>query len=170
MSQPDRTLWRDILDHGADIFRICLGFTRNVTEAEDLCQEALLKALSCSGDLRERGGLRIWLLRIARSTCLDHHRRLKRLPVIPVDSVGEVAEADKRTPQALAESADDLRRLKRAVLGLPRRLREVLVLREYGELSYEDLARTLKLRPGTVMSRLNRARKAVGAAMGESHE
>jgi RNA polymerase sigma-70 factor, ECF subfamily len=132
--------------------------------------DALFKALSRAGDIRTPGGLRIWLLRIARTTCLDHHRRARRLPVVPLDVVAESAASDPWTPAAISESADDLRRFKEAVLGLPRRLREVLVLREYGGLSYEDLSRTLKLRLGTVMLRLNRARKAIGAAMGERHD
>jgi RNA polymerase sigma-70 factor (ECF subfamily) len=58
-----------------------------------------------------------------------------------------------------------LRRLKDAIRRLPRKHREVFVLREYGGLSYEDLSKTLGLRPGTVMSRLNRARQAVASAM-----
>ena len=67
-------------------------------------------------------------------------------------------------PEGLSEANEERLRLKAAIRALPRKQREILVLREYAGLSYDDLARILHVRPGTVMSRLNRARKAVTAA------
>jgi len=87
----------------------------------------------------------------------------------PIDLAGAVPDtaADPHTPEAVSEAKESLRRLKEAVHSLPKKQREVFVLREYGGLSYEDLARVLNLRPGTVMSRLNRARRAITAVMKE---
>ncbi len=149
-----------------DVFRVCLGFSRNAADAEDLCQEAFLKAFARKSDLRHPDGSRIWLLRIARTTCLDRIRREKRRPTVSLDSlprpVGDEARSD---PPAGEESA--LNWIKAAVGRLPRRQREALVLREYGGLSYEEIALTLKIKPGTVMSRLHRARRAVAGAAKE---
>ena len=90
--------------------------------------------------------------------------------MVPIETLPEPA-ADLPSPEWLSEMGDDLRRLKEAVRRLPRRQREVFVLREYGGLSYEDLASTLGVRPGTIMSRLNRARRAITAAVQEErHE
>jgi RNA polymerase sigma-70 factor (ECF subfamily) len=91
---------------------------------------------------------------------------MRRNPIDLADVVPDTA-ADPRSPEIVSEVNESLRRLKAAVQSLPKKQREVFVLREYGGLSYEDLARVLKLRPGTVMSRLNRARRAITAAMKE---
>lgn len=166
MTAPDDGRFRELTGYKEDVFRVCLGFSRNVADAEDLCQDAFLKAFARAGELRQPGSLRIWLLRIARTTCLDHSRRMRRNPIELAGVVPDTA-ADPHTPEVIAEAKYSLRRLKEAVRSLPRKQREVFVLREYGGLSYEDLALVLKLRPGTVMSRLNRARRAITAAMKE---
>jgi RNA polymerase sigma-70 factor (ECF subfamily) len=166
MTVSDDGRFRELIGYKEDVFRVCLGFSRNIADAEDLCQDAFLKAFARAGDLRQPGSLRIWLLRIARTTCLDHSRRMRRNPIDLADVVPDTA-ADPRTPETVSEANESLRRLKEAVQSLPRKQREVFVLREYGGLSYEDLARVLKLRPGTVMSRLNRARRTITAAMKE---
>ncbi len=164
MTAPSDELFGALMAYREDVFRICLGFSRNAADAEDLCHDVFLKAFTRAEDLREPAGMRIWLIRIARTTCLDHHRRLRRRLIVPMEAAPDpISEAPG--PES-AEEADELRnRLKEVIQALPRCHREILVLREYGGLSYEDLARALKLRPGTVMSRLSRARKAVVAAM-----
>jgi RNA polymerase sigma-70 factor (ECF subfamily) len=170
VTAPSNGLFGKLTAYREDVFRICLGFSRNAADAEDWCQDVFLKAFVKAEDLRDHGGMRIWLLRIARTTCLDHHRRRQRFPTVPIETLPEPA-ADLPTPELLSEISDGLRRLKDAVRRLPWRQREVFVLREYGGLSYEDLACTLGVRPGTIMSRLNRARRAVAAAVEEeSHE
>lgn len=168
MIAPDDGRFRELISFREDVFRVCLGFSRNIADAEDLCQDAFLKAFARAGDLREPGSLRIWLLRIARTTCLDHFRRMRRNPIDLTDIVPDTA-ADPRTPDTVSEANERLRRLKDAVRNLTRKQREVFVLREYGGLSYEDLAWVLKIRPGTVMSRLNRARVAITAVMKEEY-
>jgi len=170
MTASDDAIFRRLLDFREDVFAVCLGMARNASDAEDLCHDVFLKAFARTDGIRRPGALRVWLLRIARTTCLDHHRRRRRLSTVSVEDLPESSTADIRTPASISAAAEDVRRLKDAIARLPRKQREVLVLREYGELSYEDLSRTLNLRPGTVMSRLNRARLAVASAMEESHD
>jgi len=160
---PGEVLFARLAAYREDVFRLCLGFSRNAADAEDLCHDVFLKAFARVPGLREPAGMRIWLLRIARTTCLDHHRRLRRLPTVPMDSAPDAA-AVPPGPEGLSEANEERLRLKAAIRALPRKQREILVLREYAGLSYDDLARILHVRPGTVMSRLNRARKAVTAA------
>jgi RNA polymerase sigma-70 factor (ECF subfamily) len=166
MTASDDGRFRELIGYKEDVFRVCLGFSRNFADAEDLCQDAFLKAFARAGDLRQPGSLRIWLLRIARTTCLDHSRRMRRNPIDLADVVPDTPD-DPRTPETVSEANESLRRLKDAVQNLPRKQREVFALREYGGQSYEDLSSILKIRPGTVMSRLNRARRAITAAMKE---
>ncbi len=160
-------LFEDLLAMREDIFRICLGFSRDPVEAEDLCQEVFLKAYRSLDGVRAPYAAREWLFRIARNTCLDHAKRQMTARRFIRDS--DPAEAvDERTPDAAADATERRRALKKAIARLPKKQRDVLVMREYGRLSYEELGRTLGVREGTVMSRLNRARRAVVDLMKEA--
>jgi RNA polymerase sigma-70 factor, ECF subfamily len=163
-------LGEKMMTYREDVFRICLGFSRNPQDAEDLSQEVYLKALHKIGTVREPGALKTWLLRIARNTCLDQQKR-GRLFRLFKRSVTRDEARENATPEGRANIRESLARLKKAVRLLPGKQREVFVLREYGHLSYAELAETLGLRQGTVMSRLNRARRAVLDFMNEdNHE
>jgi RNA polymerase sigma-70 factor (ECF subfamily) len=165
-AETDAKLFEDLMAFHEAVFRVCLGFTQNPTEAEDLCQDIYLKACGRLGNLRQASSAREWLYRVARTTCLDHARRRRLLrpsgsPLRPEDI------PDTRTPESLALAREQRALLKTAVGRLPRKLREVFVLREYGQLSYEELSRVLGAKAGTVMSRLNRARAAVARQIRE---
>ena len=149
-----------MMSYQEDIFRVCLGFSRNAQDAEDLSQEVYLKAFRRIGTVRESGALRAWLLRIARNTCLDHQKR-GRLFRLFKRSLSRDGARGNETQQGQTDILERLAKLKEAVRRLPVKQKEVFVLREYGHLSYEELAGTLGLKLGTVMSRLNRARRAV---------
>ncbi|MGB7294634.1 MAG: RNA polymerase sigma factor, partial [Candidatus Aminicenantales bacterium] len=120
------------------------------------------------GTVRESGALRGWLLRIARNTCLDHQKK-GRLSRLLKRSIARDNAREDPNQQSCAQTRERLAKLKAAVHRLPGKQREVFVLREYGHLSYGELATTLGVKPGTVMSRLNRARRAVLAFMNEGH-
>lgn len=160
--RPEETVKLDeeLMTYQEDVFRICLGFSRNPLDAEDLSQEVYLKALRKIGSVRKPGALRAWLLRIARNTCFDHQRK-KRLFGLFRRSVPRRDTRESPAQQEHLDTRERLFKLKEAVRRLPGKQREVFVLREYGHLSYAELAETLGLKQGTVMSRLNRARKAV---------
>ena len=149
------------------VFMLCLGFFRNPTQAEDLTQETLLRAWR----LWEQAPVdhfRPWLLRMARNICLDQLRRDKvRRLFLPF-----LAEPEREVPSPEHQMvcSEDGARLRRVIDGLPQKLREVLVLREYADLGYREIAELLGLSQGTVMSRLSRARARVLASFeGENH-
>jgi len=159
----------DLLVHRESVFRICLGFSRDYDEAEDLAQEVYLRAHRGLAALKNPATARDWLFRIAKNACLDHIKtsRLRRTLLDRFASRAETApdREDIYVPDPR------LGRLKAAVRTLPPKLREAFVLREYTHLSYEDIGRTLGLKPGTVMSRLNRSRAAVARKLQEGcHE
>ena len=152
------------------VFRICLGFSRNASDAEDLSQDVYLKAYRSLEKVRHAYLVKEWLFRIARNTCLDHSKK-RRLDRELERATSPGYAVDPRTPEAAAIAVERLRALKSAVSRLPRKQREVFVLREYGGLSYEELGRVLGAKSGTVMSRLNRAREAVASFVKEAeHE
>lgn len=148
------------------VFCLCLGFTGNSADARDLTQDTFAKALVHYGQVNPEHA-QAWLLCIARNTCLDHLRRRKvRGPEQPVS---EFSAIDWRTPEDNAGSEEEIRIVRKAIAALPGRLREVLVMREYGELSYQEIGRALRISGSTVTSRLNRARRAVLKFYREEH-
>lgn len=147
------------------VFFICLGFSKDPSTAEELAQEVFLKAYQKLNTLKDISAAAGWLLQIARNTCRDYVRKERirknfRLQYRPAD-------CDINVPETQMIEREDRKRLKNAVRGLPQKLQEVFVLHEYGELSYFEIARILGLKQGTVMSRLNRGRKAVLLAVRE---
>ncbi|RPI23741.1 MAG: RNA polymerase sigma factor [Acidobacteria bacterium] len=148
----------DLLVHRETVFLVCLGFMRRRSEAEDMTQETYLRALAKLGQLREPLSSKAWLCRIARNTCVDFLRRQRWQNFFSL-----VPETSDRppNPEELLELKEQVLVVKRAVAALPSRLRDVFVLRTYGELSYEEVGRVLGVRLGTVMSRLHRARAAL---------
>ena len=122
--------------------------------AEDAAQDAFIRAWQHLPDFQPRSSFRNWMYRIAVNTALDITRRDR--PGVDVESLelaapGENLEAD-------LERRERARQIRQSVLGLPQASRAVLILREYEGLSYREIAETLDISIGTVMSRLNYAR------------
>jgi len=147
-----------VLEHRQGVFHFCLGFARNRAEAQDLTQETFLRAFIHLNRV-PTGHIRPWLLRIARNACIDSERR-QRVRRLFMPWIVE-SEIDLSTPEGLHDREEEIARVRRAIHRLPLHLREVLVLREYNDLSYQEIAAILNLKAGTVMSRLNRARQLV---------
>ncbi len=164
----EQDLRQELLACRDRVFCLCLGFAGNAADARDLAQETFAKALAhCALD-RPDNPL-AWILRIARNTCLDLARRKKSRG--PLHPISEWDAVDGRTPESEAGREEEIASVRRAIAALPVRLRDVLVMREYGDLSYDEIAAALNIRRGTVMSRLNRARAAVlRSYQGEHHD
>jgi len=140
------------------VFCLCLGFMGNAADARDLTQDTYVKALANYGrDNPEH--MQAWLLCIARNSCLDHLRRRKvRGPLQPIS---EHSAVSWETPETHAGTAEKIRLIRRAIALLPQRLRDVLVMREYGELSCQEIGAAMGIGHGTVSKRLKRARQLV---------
>jgi RNA polymerase sigma-70 factor (ECF subfamily) len=162
-------LREQMMSYQEDVFRICLGFSRNPWDAEDLSQEVYLKAFLKIATVHKPDALRAWLLRIARNTCLDHQKKGRLFRLFQRSLTPSDVRAASDQPESV-QIRERLAELKEAVRRLPGRQREVFVLREYGHLSYAEIAETLGLKEGTVMSRLNRARSAVLDFMREAND
>ncbi|HOW45427.1 MAG TPA: sigma-70 family RNA polymerase sigma factor [Candidatus Aminicenantes bacterium] len=140
------------------VFRLCLGYLGNAADARDLTQETFARAIAHL-ERDDPESMQAWLLRIARNGCLDQLRRTRvRGPALPLQ---EHSLVSWRTPEDLAGEAEQIRIVRRAVAALPRRLRDVLVMREYGELRHGEIGQALGISQAAVRSRLHRARLAV---------
>jgi RNA polymerase sigma-70 factor (ECF subfamily) len=168
-TEEELKIFEELLTYKENVFRICLGFSKNPHDAEDLTQDVYLKAYQNIGTLRNPFQSKEWLLRIAKNTCLDHKKkRFFRGGFIRFEAEEEMAEARNRNnPETSASFTEQLQNIKKAVSRLPKKQKEVFVLREYGNLSYQEIAHTLEIKEGTVMSRLSRARQAVLEWMNE---
>lgn len=142
--------------HQAKLFRFALKITGHQQSAEDLVQEAAVKAYLSIRRFRGKAGFATWLYRVLRNCFIDQKRREK---VILVEDEGVVLPAQRETPEAAILRQEEARLIREVLRGMPWELKELLVLREYEQLAYEEIARITGLKEGTVKSRLARARQ-----------
>ncbi len=147
-------------------YRLARWLMRNEHDAEDVVQEASLRALRYF-DTFVGGNGRAWFLRIVRNTCWSWRGHGSELPTEPFDEEQHSAGRSPADPETLALRSDDVRMIERALRNVPGRFRELLVLRELEGLSYRELADVLGIPIGTVMSGLSRARQAARRALDE---
>ena len=164
-----------VLEHQTRIYNLALRILGNEADAADATQEAFLKAYTSLKDFRGDSRFSTWLCRLTNNVCIDMLRRRKRQETVPLareDEDGEETELVLPDPAPMPEE-ELLRREQRdavraALAALPEDYRRILSLRELGELSYEEIGTELGLEPGTVKSRLNRARKKLCALLQEN--
>lgn len=150
--------------HEKRVYALALRMTGNPEDAADVAQEAFLSAWRGLPAFRGESGFSTWLYRLTSNAAVDCHRRNRRQRA-DASLNNETQDLDvpdpSPTPQEQAES-QSLREAVRWGMGeLSREHRQVLALREYQELSYEEIARKLDVDLGTVKSRLSRARGAL---------
>jgi len=142
------------------IYRVAYGFTRSPADADDLAQEAFVRAYQAIGRFRVGEPLYPWLARIASNLALSLLRSRKRKPetsIEPLIEAGHQWGVDEDPADEVAKRERD-RHLQAAFAELRPEHQAVLVLRVVQDLSYEDIAKVLNVPVGTVMSRLSRAR------------
>lgn len=148
-----------VLPHLDAAYNLARWLTRDAYDAEDVVQDACVRALKYMGSL-EGGDARGWFLKIVRNAFYDWLGRNRPAEILhdeneTVDAAVDLAAV---TPEQAAMRKAELRTLADAVAALPLQYREVLILRELEELSYKEIARIADIPIGTVMSRLARAR------------
>ena len=152
-----------ILPHLDAAFGFARYLTRDATHAEDIVQEAFLKALR--GFAGFRGGEpRAWLFAIVRTTFLD---AVRARPAWGDPDAAEAIASEDDTPEDAVLRQGETATVRGAIEVLPEPFRETLVLRELEELSYRQIAEVTSAPIGTVMSRLARARQMLLAALSE---
>src|SRR5258706_9115098 len=145
-----------------ELFRYAMVLTHNQTDAEDLVQETYVRGLKAIGSLRPDSNMKSWLFTILRNIWLNQLRQRRAAPkMVELDvdeSTAETAVEPSKDPHALYVSKVERELVREAIQQLSEEFREIIVLREYGELSYQEIAGVLGCPVGTVMSRLGRAR------------
>jgi RNA polymerase sigma-70 factor, ECF subfamily len=158
----DRELTIDFSEYLNGLYSYAVVLSRNCTEAEDLVQETCLRALRAMERLRPDSNIKSWLFTILRNIWLNrlrHSRTAGEVVELDLDGNGANQAVDTaKDAYASYVSNVERERVRQAIQQLPSEFREIILLREYEELSYEEIASLLGCPPGTVMSRLARAR------------
>jgi RNA polymerase sigma-70 factor (ECF subfamily) len=148
-----------IVPHMNAAYNIALWLTRNAHDAEDVVQEAYLRAFRFFGGFNGNDA-KAWLLTIVRNTCLTWLRRERAGgSAVTFDEQTHSPDREKTNPEVMVLSKSNLGQLKDCVEALPLDYREIVVLRELEELSYREISEIAGIPVGTVMSRLSRGRK-----------
>jgi len=155
------------LPHLDAAFNLARWLARDDHDAADIVQEAFLRAFDGLDGLRGDHA-RPWLLAIVRNTCFTWlARNRNRADHVGLDEEAHAAPDFEADPEQLALRARDRERVDRALRGLPFEFREVVVLREFEDLSYRQIADVVGIPVGTVMSRLARARSRLARELAE---
>ena len=155
--------------HEKKVYALTLRMCGNPEDARDAAQEAFLSAWRGLPSFRGEAGFSTWLYRLASNAAIDQLRRNRRQREEASLDAGEMDTPDQSPgPQEAAEGSELQRAVANGLASLSEDHRRILLLREYQELSYDEIAQTLDMDLGTVKSRISRARRALRKILLES--
>jgi RNA polymerase sigma factor (sigma-70 family) len=175
-NKDDRAVFDEVfLPHMAEAYRLAQWLTGNAYDAEDVVQDAALRAFR---GIKTFGAVnaRAWSLTIVRNTAYSWLTKNKPKAVVFTDDLSEAEqqELEHEGPQGRVETPEEAALFKAdavavqgALAQLPAQFREVIVLREINQLNYRDIAEITNVPIGTVMSRLSRGRQLLIALLGD---
>jgi RNA polymerase sigma factor (sigma-70 family) len=162
---PPRAFEKTVLPHFDAAFNYARWLTKNSAEAEDLVQDACVRAMRFLSSLRDDDA-RAWLFAIVRNTWYSRvSRREKIAEAIPLDSARDTRPDIALDPEERLLQQHTVALVRAALEQLPVDFREVIVLREFEGLSYKEIAAVVRVPIGTVMSRLARGRERLMAVL-----
>jgi RNA polymerase sigma-70 factor, ECF subfamily len=158
----DEAAWETIVRHyWRKVFNVAYKFVGKHDEAEDLTQDIFLKIFKSLETFDRRANFQTWLISVSRNLCIDHYRSVRK----ERETIDRDVDASELTPIskeigaiALLEQQDRVALLRQALAELPDALKTAVLMRDIQELSYQEIARKLRLPEGTVKSRINRGR------------
>jgi RNA polymerase sigma factor (sigma-70 family) len=165
---------RLVLPHLGDAYSLARWITGNRADAEDVVQDACLRAFRAVGSIGD-GSARPWVLTVVRNTAYTWLRKNRPSAVLAVENLEEVETAnakpgdpDSETPETAVIARADAASLQAAIMALPTAYRETMILRDVQGLSYREIGEVTGVPIGTVMSRLARGRNHVIKTIGRS--
>lgn len=163
----------DVLPFAGQLYGAALRLTRNPADAEDVVQQALLRAYQGFDQFESGTNLKAWLFKILTNTFISSYRKQQRQPkTVSADAHEEFSLYDRLveahvTPEAAILDRVPAEEVKAALESLPEQFRTAVLLADVEEFSYQEVADIMDVPIGTVMSRLHRGRKALQKALWE---
>src|SRR5262245_40789852 len=158
----DQLAWEQIVkQYWRKVFNVAYKFVGKHDEAEDLTQDIFLKIFKSLDTFDRRANFQTWLISVSRNLCIDHYRSVRKERETidrDVDASALTPASPEVSPIAALEQQDRVALLRQALAALPDTLRTAVLMRDIQELSYQEIADTLRLPEGTVKSRINRGR------------
>lgn len=159
-----------VKEYEKNVYNLALRMTGNSEDAYDMSQEAFIKAYNSLTAFRGDSKFSVWLYRIVSNVCLDFLRSKNRRPTVSLSTENDDGEDveldiadDSNSPELVLERGLTRDAVRRGLAALPDDHREILLLREIQGLSYDEIGEVLGIEPGTVKSRIFRARKKLCA-------
>ena len=153
------------MPHFAKLYNFAHWLTQDRAAAEDLVQETYMKALRGFSSFQQGTNFRAWMYKILRNTFLTTQNGLKAWALVSLDSDGEGDQPTEptasETPESVLLARVQQETIQSALESLPVKFREIVLLCDLEEMTYQEIGETLGIPIGTVMSRLSRARKAM---------
>jgi RNA polymerase sigma-70 factor, ECF subfamily len=150
------------------LYNFARWLTQDTVEAEDLVQETYTKALRGFSSFQLGTNFRAWMYRILRNSFLSSRTGLKTMVAIDEETEEKLLPAENSTPESILIAQASRESVQQALGDLPVPFREILLLCEAEEMSYQEISETLAIPMGTVMSRLSRARKALRGSLAKN--
>jgi len=144
------------------VFCLAYGFTHNRETADDLAQEAFIKAYFGLSRFKFKSTFGTWLYRITLNTIKDHLRKKERMNKVSIQDIHErfsFHEEEEKEREMKKRQEERRRIVHQFIHTLPEKYRTILTLRDIQDFSYQEISKILQISPGTVDSRLHRARK-----------
>lgn len=147
------------------LYRVVYSWCHDHDIADDVVQETVIKALRNANSLRDMEKMKSWLFTILANSWRDYLRQQK-----PTENIDECIFTDDKTPELTQEKQNITDIVQQAIANLPQGQRQVVTLVDLEGFSYAEVAEIVGIPAGTVMSRLNRARKALSEQLLELKE
>jgi RNA polymerase sigma-70 factor (ECF subfamily) len=149
-----------IKDYKKSAFNIALKFLRNVEDAEDVSQEALIKVFKNIKNFNMQSTFKVWMYRIVVNACLDFKRK-KTIDAYPIDDVLNITGNNNNNPDAMIEKNYTSEIVNSSINKLEDDFKTIIILRDIQGFSYNEISEILSCNLGTVKSRISRARKTL---------
>lgn len=163
LSAKQRKLCKRLKDSREQLFRMAYAWSHRADIADEIVQEAMIKALNSIDKVKDIEVLDSWMFRILSNCFIDFYRRQRN--EIDIDNVLLI---ENNTPEMVHGQNEMLAQVRLAISHLPFKHRQVITLVDIEEFSYAEVASILEIPQGTVMSRLNRARQSLKNILNES--
>jgi len=153
-----------VIRHHRLVINVAYRALGELSLAEDVAQEVFLKVYKALPGYRHEKPFKHWLHRVAANAVTDALRR--RRPMVSLDGMEQPPASRESDPMDVATRHDLQKAVRQAIASLPSHYRDTIALQAFGQLSYEEIAKTLDVPLGTVMSRLNGAKRLLRERLG----